>query len=634
MRRRRVGRRHLGRVLIACASAIFALVLGAPVVASAAPLVASRAVEVPPPGNATQGRPDTQVEGVSCPSVSGCWAVGLYEDEQGEIERMLATESKGAWTAEALAIAPPPGDFLSLDGISCLSGGECSETGRAAESAGSGSIPLVISEADGRGSEATVQQIEPPEDNSEGHPQGGFEAISCPAAGECVAVGSYLDAEAHEVPMVALEHGGKWPTAAETPASLAALDGDLRAVACTAVEACTAVGDSIASPYQQALAVELQAGGWQSPQGLPGTGVNGNAILEGVSCASVGECNAVGDEETLPPVVLRAHSVAGEWRTEAGPSEDTFFFETLDAVSCPLAGGCVAVGDSVEGGTVEAQYGGAWQRPESIPPPPPGASGEALISVSCASAEVCTAVGTDKPSDGGIDAMAVTLVPAAPALSIVTTALPSATVGSSYQAQLSASGGTDHYAWSVTGGSLPAGLSLDAATGTISGVPTSPRTETFTVTLVDSGPPEQQQTRQFTIAVAPAASPAKIETPLPQSSPRGASIAIISSQLAKHRSVAKVKLACTGERCAGKLTLSTVLEVRVRRHHKTLLKKESLRLAQTSYSLAAGSSRTLTLRLSKRGKRLLTVRRRLPLLVRVQASLAGGNAAVESTLWG
>lgn len=56
-------------------------------------------------------------------------------------------------------------------------------------------------------------------------------------------------------------------------------------------------------------------------------------------------------------------------------------------------------------------------------------------------------------------------------LAITTTSLPSGTVGNAYAVTLAASGGVSPYRWSLTGGSLPAGLSLDAATGALAGTP-------------------------------------------------------------------------------------------------------------------------------------------------------------------
>jgi Putative Ig domain len=68
---------------------------------------------------------------------------------------------------------------------------------------------------------------------------------------------------------------------------------------------------------------------------------------------------------------------------------------------------------------------------------------------------------------------------------ITTTALPAGTVGNAYVATLEASGGTSPYEWRLTGGSLPSGLSLDAATGAVTGKPSTTASQlalTFQVT--------------------------------------------------------------------------------------------------------------------------------------------------------
>ncbi|MGH7105711.1 MAG: putative Ig domain-containing protein [Acetobacteraceae bacterium] len=56
---------------------------------------------------------------------------------------------------------------------------------------------------------------------------------------------------------------------------------------------------------------------------------------------------------------------------------------------------------------------------------------------------------------------------------ITTTALPAGTVGNAYAAGLTASGGTAPYKWTLTSGSLPSGLSLEATTGAIAGTPSA-----------------------------------------------------------------------------------------------------------------------------------------------------------------
>ena len=71
------------------------------------------------------------------------------------------------------------------------------------------------------------------------------------------------------------------------------------------------------------------------------------------------------------------------------------------------------------------------------------------------------------------------------ALGVVTTSLPSGGTGVAYSASLGAVGGTAPYAWSVTAGALPAGLTLAPATGIISGTPTTAGLSSFTVSVVD-----------------------------------------------------------------------------------------------------------------------------------------------------
>lgn len=95
----------------------------------------------------------------------------------------------------------------------------------------------------------------------------------------------------------------------------------------------------------------------------------------------------------------------------------------------------------------------------------------------------------------------LTVVPATvPPLTITTTSLPAGVKGSAYSQTLAASGGVGSDTWTVTSGSLPAGLTL-ANTGALTGTPTVSGSFTFTVTATDSASDMAMQ--QLTLQVNP-----------------------------------------------------------------------------------------------------------------------------------
>ena len=99
---------------------------------------------------------------------------------------------------------------------------------------------------------------------------------------------------------------------------------------------------------------------------------------------------------------------------------------------------------------------------------------------------------TDNESPQRSAAAALNITISAPAFSVTTTTLAGGTIGNAYTNQtLRATGGIAPYTWAVTTGSLPAGLSLNASTGVISGTPsgTFVGTDSFTVTATDSETP-------------------------------------------------------------------------------------------------------------------------------------------------
>ena len=85
--------------------------------------------------------------------------------------------------------------------------------------------------------------------------------------------------------------------------------------------------------------------------------------------------------------------------------------------------------------------------------------------------EVCTEYGFEAPM---------------PPVTVLDQNLPIAEVGTAYSETLSASKGTPPYSWQITSGTIPAGLSLNASSGELSGTPTNADQYSFTVEVTDA----------------------------------------------------------------------------------------------------------------------------------------------------
>ena len=120
-----------------------------------------------------------------------------------------------------------------------------------------------------------------------------------------------------------------------------------------------------------------------------------------------------------------------------------------------------------------------------------------------------------RPNDGVFDLGAFEMTDGqVPNLVITTSSLPGGTVGTAYGAFVSATGGLAPYAWTIVAGSLPAGLSLNAASGAISGTPSMAGSSAFTVQVTDGQVPADVATAalSITVAAAPAPNPLAITT--------------------------------------------------------------------------------------------------------------------------
>jgi len=97
--------------------------------------------------------------------------------------------------------------------------------------------------------------------------------------------------------------------------------------------------------------------------------------------------------------------------------------------------------------------------------------------------------------------LSITISAQSSTLTITTTTLPAGAVGAAYSATVMATGGKTPYTFTISAGTLPAGLSISATTGAITGTPTTAGTSPFTVKVTDSSSPVQTATAVLSITI-------------------------------------------------------------------------------------------------------------------------------------
>jgi hypothetical protein len=99
----------------------------------------------------------------------------------------------------------------------------------------------------------------------------------------------------------------------------------------------------------------------------------------------------------------------------------------------------------------------------------------------------------------------LTITVLAETLRATTNSLPNGTVGSAYDATLTAAGGTPPYTWTLIGGTLPAALALNSASGEITGTPASNVAgEVLTFQVADSASQPATLSIQLSLTIGPA----------------------------------------------------------------------------------------------------------------------------------
>jgi hypothetical protein len=225
----------------------------------------------------------------------------------------VVSEVRGVWghpvTPPGIAALPGEVPALGLDfglgigPVSCPAPGNCSVIGTYPIALKFGNIGgFVLSQVHGIWRWAIA--VPGLSALNQGH-DAGLDAISCPAPGNCGAVGTYAVADGTFEMFVVRQARGTWTKAIEVP-GLARLDkaddSAVLSLSCSSAGNCGAAGFYASAlrkgtPVQQAFAVSQVHGVWTKPIEVPGTGrlnTSGNAAGTAISCPAANRCSAAG----------------------------------------------------------------------------------------------------------------------------------------------------------------------------------------------------------------------------------------------------------------------------------------------------------------------------------------------------
>jgi hypothetical protein len=205
-----------------------------------------RAIKLRMPLNAS-ANPAVAVSSVSCGRTGFCMAGGRYFDNTGAFQAVAVTESAGTWqlgTEITLPSGAAAGPQADINAVACPSAGTCLAVGRYFDSLNN-LTAFTVTYSAGTWQHAVRFTRVPP--NAAAHPAVQLNGVSCPRAGTCVAVGSYTDRAGGAAPFAVFRHSGKWLAGVQVspPGNARAggiMNASLLAVSCTRRGFCAAAG--------------------------------------------------------------------------------------------------------------------------------------------------------------------------------------------------------------------------------------------------------------------------------------------------------------------------------------------------------------------------------------------------------
>ena len=417
--RRVVARQSRWRALAICFATAVALGSAS---APAGGTVARVAVPLGGVAVAVRGLPAhiaASVNSVSCWMVGSCAAGGTVDVSQ-HAHAFVVNEVKGVWGAAQLVkgvnsdLSAGVSDVTS---IACSSTGICVAMGTYYRVHASDPFQSVFV-VDGQGTRWGRANFVP---GLAALDAGGVAvgmALSCGRTSTCGLGGYYTDGTSQLRGFVAAERNNAWGSALEVP-GLAAINvtggSQVQAMSCTATSNCVAGGFyDDASGHYQGFVAEERNGTWRSAMDVPGlvalntTTPSAYAAVNAVSCAVAGQCVAVGEftDQTGVHRGFAATEHAWVWGNATtipglgnlGPKGAKVLLAACPAVgACTLAGTYVDAQSAIQG-FVANERSGKWGPAAAIRGLAALNAGQTVTlgpgTLSCASAGIC-AVGGD-----------------------------------------------------------------------------------------------------------------------------------------------------------------------------------------------------------------------------------------------
>jgi LPXTG-motif cell wall-anchored protein len=266
----------------------------------------STPIEIPGLRAMSDGVNSPSVRSISCASPGNCAVVGFYPSStNSEGNRaFVATMTNGVWSNAM----PVPGIGVngpsSANAVACPSAGNCTVTGvyrvdnsttaafvsTLSNGVWSNAVPLV-------GTTTSVG-------SDWNFPNGLITNLACASAGNCTVAGNYNNSTVEKA-FIATQTNGTWASALAVP-GLSSLgnntDSRVSSLACPAAGDCVAVGTyksalNLGGRTEQPFIVVKTDGTWGNAMVVPGIDLATSVMDPGsirVSCASAGECSVAG----------------------------------------------------------------------------------------------------------------------------------------------------------------------------------------------------------------------------------------------------------------------------------------------------------------------------------------------------